>query len=133
MTPEPRADAQITPLQRPRRLHDDLVHDLFEEDGLATVFSHARNVVTCALLFAAGSYAAHDTGPGTGPVTWTLHLAGHLVTAVAVVLLLLNLVDGLRRLARREHSMLLRVLVVAGYVGITLRLAQVVVHFRAAA
>jgi hypothetical protein len=119
-----------TPGQRLRRLRDDLVHDLFDDDGLATVFTHARNVLTCAMLIAAGSYAAHHAPSQAGPSTWTLHAAGLMVTAVGVVLLLLNLVDGLRRLARRDHSALLRGLAVVGYIGLTLRLAQVVVHFR---
>lgn len=39
-------------------------------------------------------------------------------------------VDGLRRLSRRPHSTLLRGLAITGYVGLTLRLAQVAVHFR---
>ncbi len=113
-----------------RRLHHDLTRDLFDDDGLATVFTHARNVLTCALLITAGSYAAHHDVPAAGLSTWTLHIAGTMVTAAGLVLLLLNLVDGLRRLARRPHSTLLRGLAITGYVGLTLRLAQVAVHFR---
>jgi hypothetical protein len=54
-----------------------------------------------------------------------------VVTAVGVLLLLLNLLSGLRSLARRRHPRLLRALTILLYLGLSVRLAQVLVFVRA--
>lgn len=107
-----------------------VVHELFDEDGLATVFQHARNVLSGTLIVAAGMYAAHHVGGSTLRGLWTLHIAGCVVTALGVVLLLLNLCDGLRRLARRRHHLVLRIATIVVYIALSVRLTQVIVHFR---
>lgn len=111
---------------------NELSTELFDEDGLTTVFTHARNVVTGAAVIAAGMYAAHhlQTGPMRG--MWTVHFAGYAVAALGGVLLVLNLIDGLRRLARRRHHLLLRIAAILVYVGLSVRLTQVVIYFRSA-
>jgi hypothetical protein len=47
-----------------------------------------------------------------------------------VLLLLLNLADGLRRLARRRHHIALRVALIAAYVAVSVRIIQLMVIFR---
>ncbi|WP_157271606.1 hypothetical protein [Azohydromonas aeria] len=110
----------------------DLATELFDQKGLETVFSHARNVVTGAVIVAAGTCATHYGGDTPLPGGWSLHFAGYAVTAVGVLLLLLNLLSGLRSLARRRHSRLLRALTILLYIGLSVRLAQVLVFVRAA-
>jgi hypothetical protein len=51
---------------------------------------------------------------------------------MGVVLLLLNLFDGLRRLARRRHHVALRIATIVVYLALSVRLMQVIVYFRAA-
>lgn len=119
-------------LDRLRALRQNLVNELFDEEGLATIFQHARNLLTSAMLLAAGLYAAHHVEQPLPPGMWTVHLAGYGVSALGAVLMLLNLFDGLRRLARRQHSAWLRWPVIVFYVAMTLRLTQVLVYFRTA-
>ena len=107
-----------------------LTRELFEEQGLDTLFTHARNVITCTVIIAAGVFATHHPLQAPTPATWTIHFAGYAVAAVGVVLLLLNLFDGLRSLARRRHPTLLRLAMVLAYVGLSVRLVQVFMLFR---
>jgi hypothetical protein len=107
-----------------------LVVELFEEDGLAAVFTHARNVLTGTALIAAGLYAARHFEKAGLPGMWKVNFAGYSVAALGVGLLLLNLLDGLRRLARRQHPMTLRVLAILAYLALSIRLTQVIVYFR---
>jgi hypothetical protein len=116
------------------KLWEGIVAELFDKEGFDAVFTHARNVLTGAAVVAAGLYAVHHVG-GNVAFTglWNVHLAGYVVAGVGALLLLLNLVDGLRRLARRRHPLLLRVATVFLYVLISMRLTQVIIYFRAAA
>jgi hypothetical protein len=107
----------------------ELVTELFENEGLSTVFQHARNVLTGAAVVGAGFYAVHlhaDRVQGM----WNVHAAGYFVATMGVVLLVLNLLDGLRRLAKRKHHVALRVFAIFVYVALSLRLTQVIVYFR---
>src|SRR5262249_35710557 len=92
-----------------RETRRSVAPELFDEAGLDTVFQHARNVLSGTVIVAAGLYAAHHLGPSLLPGMWTVHVAGYVVAAMGVVLLLLNLCDGLRRLARRRHHVALRI------------------------
>lgn len=118
--------------QRTRELWTPIAEELFDDDGLNTLFTHARNVLTGTVIVAAGIYAVHhiDAVPTRG--MWTVHIAGYGVAAIGAILLLLNLVDGLRRLARRQHPLALRIAAILCYVAISARLAQVIVYFRSA-
>ena len=122
----------VAAVQWTRELRQSLARELFEEDGLATVFQHARNVLSGTVIVAAGLYAAHHLGSPQLPGMWTVHLAGYVVATMGVVLLLLNLGDGLRRLSRRRHHLALRLLIIVVYLALSVRLTQVIVYFRSA-
>ena len=116
------------------KIWEGVVAQLFDKESFDAVFTHARNVLTGAAVVAAGLYAVHHVGgdvPLTGP--WNVHVAGYVVAGVGALLLLLNLVDGLRKLAQRRHPLLLRIATVFLYVVISMRLTQVIIYFRAAA
>jgi hypothetical protein len=106
--------------------------ELFERDGLSQVFTHARNVLTGAVIIAAGLYAVRHTGSAPAMGMWSVHLAGHGVALLGLVLLLLNLCDGLNRLSKRRHHVALRVATFCIYLAVSLRLAQVAIFFRTA-
>jgi hypothetical protein len=116
-----------------RQFWRELATEMFDENGLDTLFAHARNVLTGTLIVAAGMYAAHPLGDAQLPGMWTVHVAGYAIAALGAVLLALNLADGLHRLARRKHPLLLRLVAIGVYVALSMRLAQVIVYFRAAA
>jgi hypothetical protein len=107
--------------------------ELFDRDGLSTVFLHARNLLTGAAVVAAGLYAVHHLGNKQLAGMWTVHVAGYGVALGGTLLLVLNLFDGLRRLARQQLPLALRVAVAIAYTGMSLRLVQVLVYFRYAA
>lgn len=110
----------------------DLITEMFDREGLDTVFSHARNVLTGAAIVAAGMYAANHIGGGPKHGMWQVHFAGYAVTIMGAVLLAMNLYDGLRKLAKRKHHVLLRVAAILVYVALSMRLTQVIVYFRTA-
>jgi len=114
-----------------RELWQHLGAELFEREGLSTLFQHARNVLSGSLIIAAGLYASHHRPRLPAPALWTVQFAGHVVTVVGVLLLVLNLIDGLRRLSRRGYPLLLHAVAALAYFGITVRLVQVLAYFRA--
>ena len=113
-----------------QRARQSLVEELFDNDGLTAVFTHARNVLTGAAVLAAGFYAAHHIGATQLPGMWTVHVAGYAIATFGAILLGLNLFDGLRKLARRKHHVLLRLAVMLVYLGLSVRLTQVILYFR---
>jgi hypothetical protein len=126
--------AEAVPPRSPgslRRLHGEVVADLFDKDGLSEVFAHARNVITCTMIMAAGLYAVRHQDRVWLPGMWTVHAAGYAVAVIGALLLFFNLADGLRKLSRRRHSALLRALAILVYVMFSLRLTQVFLYFRA--
>ena len=122
-----------TALNRIGLLRQQLATELFDNEGLNTLFSHARNVLTATLIIAAGVFATHqpvESAPLPGMLA--VHFAGYGVAGFGIILLLLNLCDGLHRLARQKHRLALRLLAIFIYLGFSIRLTQVIVYFRAA-
>jgi hypothetical protein len=113
-----------------KHLRQQLTAELFDNDGLDKVFSHARNVLTGAAVIAAGLYAAHHLGANREGFAWSIRFAGYAVATMGGVLLTLNLIDGLRRLAKRRHHLALRLAMIFVYVALSVRLTQVIIYFR---
>jgi hypothetical protein len=107
----------------------ELWTELFDRDGLSELFTHARNVLTGTVIVAAGVYASrHDAAAAPG--LWGVHVAGHGVALLGIVLLVLNLLDGLHKLSRRRHPAAWRLATFGLYLLVSLRLAQVTMFFR---
>ena len=107
-----------------------LVREIFENEGLETIFMHARNVLTGAAVMAAGMYAASHLSTHGMLGMWNLRFAGYAVAVLGVLLLLLNLASGLRRLAKRRHHLVLRLIAIFLYTALSIRLTQVIIYFR---
>lgn len=108
-----------------------LAAELFDREGLDILFGYARNLLTGTVIVAAGLHAARHEGPAPLPAAqWTLHQAGWIVAAIGVAMLALNLTDGLRRLSLHRKPLLLRLIATLVYVGVSMRLTQVIVLFR---
>jgi hypothetical protein len=120
-------------LEQVRKVWDAMVTQVFDKSGLEAIFMHARNVLTGTAVVAAGLYAVHHVGNERLGGLLSVHMAGYIVAFVGVMLLVLNLVDGLRKLARRRHHLLLRLATILVYVVLSMRLTQVIIYFRAAA
>lgn len=114
-----------------RRRWQRLSRDLFDRGGLDELFGYARNLLTGTVIVAAGLHAAHHEGRTSLPgLVWTLHFAGCVVSVIGVAILALNLFQGLRSLAQRHRHVAVRVLACLVYVGVSMRLTQVIVLFR---
>jgi hypothetical protein len=102
----------------------------FEQGGLEAVFNHVRNLVISTLIIAAGVHATVH-----GPTLSTLAIfqiesSGYGVAAIGLVLAILNLLDGLHKLARTKTPNLLRVLLIIFYLFFSVRVAQLMFAFR---
>ena len=102
----------------------------FEQAGLEAVFNHVRNLVVSTLIIAAGVHATVH-GP-TMPLVavFKLESSGYVVAASGLILAILNLLDGLHKLARTNTPNLLRVVVIVLYLFFSIRITQLMFVFR---
>ncbi|MFJ2367331.1 hypothetical protein ACIPIN_27175 [Pseudomonas sp. NPDC087697] len=103
---------------------------LLDQGFSKEVFDNLRNLLMCALLLAAGTDSLHS------PPSPTFHLFGYWLTgwgliALAVVLMLLNMCDGLRKLAKTRYHLSLQLVLCLLYVVMAFRIVEIVWNFRA--
>ena len=104
--------------------------DLLDHDLNTKVFDNFKNLVVCALLFAAGSKAL--TGNREIFMSlWGSQLTGLGLIVVSAVLMLMNISDGLHRLAKLRYHVLLQVVFCLLYLIIAIRVVEMVWSFRA--
>lgn len=103
---------------------------LLDDDLNTRVFDNIKNLLVCALLFAAGTdalHGKHDLFMGF----LALNLAGWGLIAVSGLLMVLNVSDGIRRLAKLRYHVLLQVLLILVYLVIAERVTEIVWGYRA--
>lgn len=103
--------------------------ELLELDLSSQIFDNIKNLVVCALLFAAGTSALrgkHDLFIGV----LVSGMAGWGLIALSTILLVLNISDGVRRLAKLRFPLFLQLSLIAAYVLIAERLVELVWGFR---
>ncbi|AMS14395.1 MULTISPECIES: hypothetical protein [Pseudomonas] len=104
--------------------------DLLDGDLNTRVFDNVKNLLVCALLFAAGTNALHsDHHLFLG--LFGSSLTGWGLIGVSALLMLLNVSDGLRRLARLPYHRLLQVALFLVYLVLAVRVVEIVWNFRA--
>jgi hypothetical protein len=101
---------------------------LFEQGVSRLIFEHARNLVVAMLVLAVGMEATKHDPSEIGILYF--RSAGYLVAAIGVLLMLLNLAEGLHRLAKVRLPGAWQVLLLAIYVVLFWRVAQLVLLFR---
>lgn len=102
---------------------------LLDHDLNTKVFDNVKNLLVCALLFAAGSNAFN----GHQEVfmgLWGSRLTGLGLIVVSAVLMLMNISDGLHRLAKLRYHVLLQVFFCLLYLIIAVRVVEIVWGFR---
>jgi hypothetical protein len=102
----------------------------FEGAGLKDVFEHIRNLVLATLVIAAGVHANAYGPHNPALAVFEFEPWGYGVAAVGFILALLNLLDGLHKLVRRNAPILLRVLVIMLYLFFAVQVAQLIYLFR---
>ena len=103
---------------------------LFDQDGLKAIFEHARNLVVATIIVAAGfetvkRFDSIDMLGLTNPL-----FAGYIVTGVGCLLIALNFIDGLRKLAKLRWHYVLQTALSLAYMFFSLRLVQLIIIFR---
>jgi hypothetical protein len=104
--------------------------DLLDQDLNTKVFDNVKNLLVCALLFAAGSNALN----GNQQIflgLWGSQLTGLGLITVSAVLMVMNISDGLHRLAKLRYHILLQVFFCLLYLIIAVRVVEMVWGFRA--
>jgi phosphoglycerol transferase MdoB-like AlkP superfamily enzyme len=102
----------------------------FEGAGLKAVFEHVRNLVLATLIIAAGVHANVYWPHMPALAIFEFEPWGYGVAAVGFILAILNLLDGLYKLARMNTPILLRVVVIMFYLFFAVRVAQLIYLFR---
>ena len=103
---------------------------LFEDGGVEEIFRHARNLVVATLITTAGLYAVKNAAWIKLEGIVYASFAGYAVAALGVFLFCLNFAEGLYKLSKVRRQLFLQLVVVAIYVFITLRVAQLVIALR---
>ena len=95
------------------------------------IFIHVRNYVMCSLILAAGFYAIKNPrNILLGPKAY--EVAGYITIVFGFFLILLNLYDGIYKLSKYKHHLLLNILLLAIYLFVTLRIFEIIWNFRSA-
>ena len=99
-------------------------------DRVKLIFDHLRNLLMCTLLLAAGHFQLeHPVGVFAGSTLQ--RFMGYGIVGIALLLIALNLYDGMSQLSKLRHSNLLKVGLIIGYVIIAVRVVVVTSTFRA--
>jgi hypothetical protein len=104
---------------------------LLDEGGIEQIFSHLRNLLIATVIIAAGSYAIAQPAEVEIFGVLDLEVAGFGVAAIGFILVGLNLLDGLCKLARLETPLIPRIALGCVYLFISMRLMQLIVLLRA--
>jgi hypothetical protein len=103
--------------------------DMVDKGGLNAVFTHLRNLFYCSLIIAAGAYA-HSSPPEWLKGIYTEKIFGYPIIAVGVFLMFLNLADGIYKISKLKHPVLLSILITLFYLFLAVRLVEIMVLFR---
>ncbi|KPX19029.1 hypothetical protein ALQ28_03774 [Pseudomonas syringae pv. delphinii] len=93
------------------------------------VFDNFKNLVLCALLFAAGTDAVLGNHHLFLSV-FASDVVGYGLIALSAALMFLNICDGVRRLAKLRHHVVLQVVIVLLYLVVSERVVEMVWNFR---
>ena len=98
---------------------------LLENDLSTQIFDNVKNLLVCALLFAAGTNALmgpHELLIGVSASS----VAGWGLIVLSTLLMLLNVSDGIRRLAKLRYHLALQLLLILIYVVVAERVVEIV-------
>lgn len=94
------------------------------------IFSHVEKVIIGTLIVSAGAHVS-SADPAIELFGYLRHgLVGRGVELFGVVLLVLNFLDGLYRLAKLEWHVAYQIVMTLIYVALSVRLIQLILAFR---
>ena len=94
------------------------------------IFSHVEKVIIGTLIVSAGAHVS-SADPAIELFGYLRHgLVGRGVELFGVILLLLNFLDGLYKLAKLEWHIAYQIVMTLCYVALSVRLIQLILAFR---
>ena len=103
--------------------------NLLDQDLNKEVFDNLKNFLVCALMLAAGTSALNNNHPQfMGLVASSL--TGWGLIAVGVVLMIMNITDDMRRLAKLRYHVALQITVFVLYAILAIRVVTIVWNYR---
>ncbi|HEY6250380.1 MAG TPA: hypothetical protein VI685_10500 [Candidatus Angelobacter sp.] len=103
---------------------------LFDEGGLNELFNHLKNLLTAALIIAAGSYGIKEAATVELFGVFDIELAGYLVVAIGALLVALNALNGLHQLNKQQWHIGFRIVAIILYFVGAMRVIQLLVVLR---
>ena len=100
------------------------------DEGLAkSVFDHIRNFLMCAFLLAIGTaefkqHTSHFLGLVSS------NYSGVGVIGLSIILICLNLYDGIRRISRTKYHLILTIVLISIYIFLSIRVVEMTWDFR---
>ena len=100
------------------------------EQASKEIFSHVEKVIIGTLIVSAGAHVS-SVDPAIELFGYLRHgLVGRGVQLFGIILLLLNFVDGLYKLARLHWHLAYQIVMTLLYVSLSVRLIQLILAFR---
>lgn len=103
---------------------------LFERGGFTAIFDHTRNLVVATIFVAAGADALKHPASSIFLGVVSIQFASYLIMAAGLLLITLNLMDGLNKLSKVRRPIGWRIILVIVYLIFSLRMAQMIIAFR---
>lgn len=113
-----------------RKIGSDSFRFLFDQGGLQEVFDHARNVVVATIFVVAGLQASRHGEDLNVFVLLHPVIAGYFVAAFGCGLIILNFIDGFRKLAKLQWNIVLQAALSLAYFMASIRIIQLIVFWR---
>lgn len=107
-----------------------IVNALFDRGGVKAIFDHARNAVVATIIVAAGLDTAKRIDVVGLVGLLNPLVAGYFVAGTGGLLVILNFVDGLRKLARFRRHVYLQIAFFAAYLFVSVRVVQLIIFMR---
>jgi len=100
------------------------------EPASREIFSHVEKLIIGTLIVSAGAHVS-STEPAIELFGYLRHgLVGRGVMLFGVILLFLNILDGLHKLARLNWHVVYQIVMTILYVALSIRLIQLILAFR---
>ncbi|MET3654855.1 hypothetical protein [Dyella japonica] len=106
---------------------NSVVQALFDRGGLKEMFDHARNAVVATIIVAAGLETADHVQPSLLVGMLNPLALGYVVAGVGCALIVLNFMDGLRKLTALRWRFAWQIALCIAYLFVSFRIVQVIV------
>ena len=106
-----------------------LFHDFLDKGFSKAVFDHLRNFLMCSFLLAIGTTELKEhtnTLFGLLPSTYS----GLGVIIISLILFILNLYDGIRKISKSEYHLIFTISLVSFYLFFSIRVVEMAWSFR---